>query len=107
MSAAAGPVVVTAVFTPVPGALDALRDALVAAIPAVHAEAGCILYAIHDASDGTITMLETWSTAGALADHAAGAAIAALNGLIDGLVVAAPTVTTMTPIPVGGAAGAL
>jgi hypothetical protein len=44
-----GTVVVVAVFHAAPGKLDALRSALVEAIPAVHAEEGCELYAIHDA----------------------------------------------------------
>ena len=49
-------VVVTAVFTPIDGQRDRLIAALREAIPAVHAEPGCLLYAIHDADDGTITL---------------------------------------------------
>jgi hypothetical protein len=54
------PVVVTAVFHPVEGRAAELIDALRAGIPAVHNEQGCRLYAIHDADDGTITMI--WRT---------------------------------------------
>ena len=68
-------VVVTAVFHPVPGRTAELIDALRATIPAVHQEEGCRLYAIHDAEDGTITMIEKWDSAEALATHASGAAV--------------------------------
>jgi quinol monooxygenase YgiN len=30
-------------------------------MPAVHAEEGCLLYAIHAASDGTVVMIEKWA----------------------------------------------
>ena len=72
-------VVVVAVFTAAPGKLDALRSALVEAIPAVHAEAGCELYAIHDAPDDQIYMLEKWSSAELLDAHGNGPAVARLQ----------------------------
>ena len=50
------PVVVTAYFRPAPGQHDQVVEALQRAIPAVHEEPGCELYAIHDAPDGTIVM---------------------------------------------------
>lgn len=94
-------VVVTAVFHPAPGHKDELIAALREAIPAVHEEDGCELYAIHDASDGTITMLEKWTTAEALAAHGTGPAVVRLNELIAAHVAAPTTVTTMTPLPAG------
>lgn len=95
------PVVVTAVFHPRDGHRDELVEALRATIPAVHEEDGCLLYAIHDASDGTITMLEKWESAEALRVHAQGAAVAALNAAIADHIAAPITVTTMTPLPAG------
>jgi quinol monooxygenase YgiN len=100
-------VIVTAVFSPKDGAKDDLIAALSAAIPAVHAEDGCELYAIHDAEDGTIVMIEKWSSRELLDAHSAGAAVDALRALI------APhladlVVTVMSPLPAGTAAqGAL
>lgn len=101
------PVVVTAVFTPTEGGYDALRSALARALPAVHAEEGCLLYAIHDADDGTVTMIEKWTSRDALDAHAAGTAVIALNEAIAGLTAHPPLVTTMTAIPTGGDAGTL
>jgi quinol monooxygenase YgiN len=94
-------VVVTAVFHPVPGRTAELIDALRASIPAVHQEEGCRLYAIHDAEDGTITMIEKWDSREALAAHAGGPAVQALNAAVAGLIARPTTVTTMTPLPAG------
>lgn len=94
-------VVVTAVFTPVEGKRAELIDALREAIPAVHAEPGCELYAIHDAEDGTITMLEKWTSAADLDAHAVGEPITRLNALIDGLIASPVVVTRMTALPAG------
>ena len=40
-------VVVVATVTPLPEHVDAVRQALLAAVPQVHAEPGCELYAMH------------------------------------------------------------
>jgi quinol monooxygenase YgiN len=98
------PVVVTALFHPAPGRKDALVEALRSTMPGVHAEQGCLLYAIHDADDGTITMIEKWESVADLDAHGAGPAVAALGAAIDGLVTGPALVTRMTPIPVGNAA---
>lgn len=94
-------VVVTAVFTPASGAREALTAALREGIPAVHAEAGCLLYAIHDADDGTIVMLEKWTSREDLDAHASGEAVKRLNELIEGLIAQPVVVTTMLPIAAG------
>lgn len=94
-------VVVTAVFHPLDGHRADLIDALRTTIPAVHDEEGCLLYAIHDASDGTITMIEKWTTPESLAAHAAGPAVASLDAAVTPHIAEATTVTTMTPLPAG------
>lgn len=98
------PVVVTAVFHP----LDEHRDQLVAAlrqtIPAVHDEEGCMLYAIHDAADGTITMIEKWQSHETLKAHAKGVAVAALDAAVARHLARPTTVTTMEPLGAGSRA---
>ena len=96
-------VVVTAVFHPVPGRTAELIDALRASIPAVHKEKGCRLYAIHDADDGTITMIEKWESRADLAVHATGPAVKSLRAAVAELITQSATVTTMTPLPAGTA----
>ncbi|MGP5682999.1 putative quinol monooxygenase [Brachybacterium alimentarium] len=94
-------VVVTAVFHPLPGRKEELATAMQAGIAAVHGEKGCELYAIHDAEDGTVTMIEKWTSAEDLDAHAGGAAEAILRGDIEDLLEKDTVVTRMTPIPVG------
>lgn len=95
------PVVVTAVFSPNPGQKDQLLAAVRDAIPAVHQEKGCELYAIHDAEDGTLVMLEKWTTATDLEAHSNGPAVDRLRELIEPFVAGPITVTTMTAAPAG------
>ena len=94
-------VVVTAIFHPRGGKTADLVEALTAAIPAVHQEQGCQLYAIHDAEDGTITMIEKWASTDDLDAHGAGQAVAALNVAIEPLIARPTVVTRMTPLPAG------
>lgn len=94
-------VVVTAAFHPIPDRREELVAALTESIPAVHAEEGCRLYAIHDASDGTILMIEKWDSDELLKTHAQGSAVAALNAATSHLVASPTTVITMRPLPAG------
>ncbi|AIY02960.1 hypothetical protein ART_3361 [Arthrobacter sp. PAMC 25486] len=100
----ASTIVVTAEFTPAPGRLLDLKDALVAAIPAVHAEEGCLLYAIHDAPDGRIVMIEKWASVELLDQHAGGEAVASLDASIEGLIAVPVRVERMTAIAAGTSA---
>jgi quinol monooxygenase YgiN len=95
------PVVVTAVFRPLPGRHDDARAAIEGALPDVHAEDGCLLYALHDAADGTLVLIEKWESQGLLGAHAAGEAVKRLNVAIDGFLEQPPTVVTMAPLPGG------
>ncbi len=102
------PVVVTAIFHPADGARDAVLAALEPAIAAVHQEPGCLLYAIHDAPDGSIVMIEKWETVALLDAHGKSEAVAALNVALKGLVAAPTEVARLVPLPMGEASkGAL
>ena len=84
-------VVVTAVFQPKPGKQK----------EAVHTEKGCELYAIHDAEDGTVTMIEKWTTVEDLDVHGDSDQVKILRTDIADLIEGPATVTRMTPIPAG------
>lgn len=99
----AAPVVVTAYFHPAPGQRDRVVAALEEAIPRVHAEAGCNLYCIQEAPDGTIVMIEHWDSAELLDAHGDGAPVADLGVALEGLLAQPVAVTRLTPIPVGDA----
>ena len=76
MSDATAPVIVTAYFFPRPDVRDQVIAALEPAIAGVHEEEGCELYAIHDAPDGAIVMLEKWTSAELLDAHGSGQPVA-------------------------------
>ena len=95
------PVVVTAYFHPAAGQHDQVVEVLEQAIPAVHEEPGCELYAIHDAPDGTIVMIEKWSSVGELDDHGGGEPVRALNASLEGLLASQTEVTRLVPLPAG------
>ncbi|RJT96543.1 antibiotic biosynthesis monooxygenase [Arthrobacter frigidicola] len=94
-------VVVTVTFVPAEGARDSMIAALSTAIAEVHKEDGCELYAIHNAPDGTVVMLEKWTSKKALEAHAAGPAVADLNASLVGLLAVPPAVTELAPIAAG------
>ncbi|HEX6758876.1 MAG TPA: putative quinol monooxygenase [Propionibacteriaceae bacterium] len=95
------PVVVTAYFRPVPGQHDQVVDVLRLSIAAVHEEAGCELYAIHDAPDGTIVMIEKWSSVEELDEHGSGEAVRAQTAALEGLLTSPVEVTRLAPLPAG------
>ncbi len=65
-------IVVVARLYPNPGQTAEVLAALEAAAPAIHAEQGCELYAGHETPDGTIVMIEKWTTQADLDAHLAG-----------------------------------
>ena len=96
-------VIVTAVFTPKDGAFDQVAAALSPAIAEVHEETGCQLYAIHEAPNGQIIMIEKWETAELLDAHGAGDPVKRLNASLEGLLQRPVEVTRLSPIPAGTA----
>lgn len=96
-----GPVVVHVVFTPAEGALDRMVDALRAGIAEVHGEPGCELYSIHHAPDGTVVMIEKWTSAEELDTHGAGEPVARMNASLEGLLAEPPRIVRLDPIPAG------
>lgn len=98
---AENPIVVVAIFRAAKGKLDELRQALVESIPAVHTEDGCELYAIHDAPDGIIYMLEKWTSVAALDTHGSSEPTRLLGASVSGLTAGPPEVIRMHPIPAG------
>lgn len=95
-------IVVVATLTPKPDAVDAVREALQAAVPAVHAEPGCELYALHEA-DGAFVMVEKWADDEAMKAHGKAEPLATLGAALAGKLAAAPDIRRLTPLPAGDA----
>ena len=94
-------VIVTAVFTPKEGEFSKVAAALSPAIAEVHEEPGCLLYAIHEAPNGQIVMIEKWESSELLDAHGEGEAVKRLNASLDGLLAEPVDVTRLSPIPAG------
>lgn len=96
------PVVVVAVATPRPGHEDRVLEAIREAIPAVHAEDGCLRYALHQApGSGEFVMVEQWASAEALAAHQQGEPLAGLVAALDGALAAPLQVHRVQAVPAG------
>ena len=76
---------VVATLTPKPGRADAVREVLTAAVPQVHQEPGCEVYALHEDDRGFV-FVERWASAEAVRAHATAPAItSALAAIADDL----------------------
>jgi quinol monooxygenase YgiN len=100
-------ILIVATISPRPGRADAVRDALTAAIPKVHQEPGCELYALHEDGYGFV-MIERWAGQDDMRAHGAGATFTQLaEGIKDDLTEPIG-VRVLTPVPAGDKAkGAL
>jgi quinol monooxygenase YgiN len=70
-----------------PGQEQALIDAVLAIVPAVLREPGCIAYVPHVSTErpGTVVMYEVWENQAAIDAHAAGPNLGALSARFDTL----------------------
>ena len=93
-------VVVVATITPRADQVDAVREAILAAVPQVHAEPGCELYAVHE-GDGSFVMVERWESPEALKVHGRAEALTTLGGAIADKLAAPSDVRRLAPVPAG------
>ena len=100
-------VVVVATITPLDGQVDAVRAALLEAVPQVHDEPGCELYALHEDGERFV-MVERWESTEALDTHGRAPALRALGGALQGRLAGAPEVLRLSAVPAGdGVKGAV
>lgn len=95
-----GSVVVVASIPARDGDVDGLLEAFRSAVPAVHAEDGCLLYAPHRGKDA-VWVIEHWASPEALEAHGKGEAMAGVGAAIKGKVGGAPTINRLTAVPAG------
>jgi quinol monooxygenase YgiN len=93
-------VIVVATLWPVPERRAEVLDILREAIPEVHAEDGCELYALNE-NDDRLVYVEQWASAAALDVHSKGAALAKVNPKLQGLLSRATDVQVLRPVPAG------
>lgn len=95
-------VVVIATAHPKPGALEQVVEVVRGNVPTVHEEEGCLTYAVHTASDpDRVVFVERWTSAEALAAHAAAPHMARTNEVLAPLLERPTEVFTATSVPMG------
>ena len=100
-------ILIVATISPKPGRADAVREALTAAIPTVHEEPGCELYALHEDGYGFV-MIERWATQDDVKAHGAGETFNQLSEGIKDDLTEPIGVRLLTALPAGDdAKGAL
>ncbi|GAA1863287.1 putative quinol monooxygenase [Pseudonocardia ailaonensis] len=97
------PVIVIATISPAPGHEQAVRDVLLEAIPKVHAEPGCVQYALHEAiGDSTdLVFVEKWESIDALRVHGKAPALAEAGPKLADKLAKPMDVRRLTAIPAG------
>ena len=93
-------VVVVATVVPRPEHRDDVIAAYLVAIPKVHAEDGCELYALHQMED-RVMMIEKWASREALGAHSRGAALAELRSALAGKTAGPAEVLVLDTVPAG------
>ena len=94
-------VVVVATMAPQSEHADAVREAVLAAVPQVHAEEGCERYALHEARDGSLVMIEQWASPRTLAAHGEGEPFTELSRQLEGKLAGTPELQVLSPVPTG------
>ena len=102
-SSAADPTVaVIATMVPRPGRLAQVLEVIASNVPTVHAEAGCLTYAVTAFEEPErVVFVERWATAEALAAHGASEHMARTNAALADLVVGPAEVLVGTSVPMG------
>ena len=93
-------ILIVATISPKPGRTDAVREAFAAAVPKVHEEHGCELYALHE-GDGRFVMVERWESPEALKVHGRAEALTTLGGQLADKLAAPLDVQRLAPVPAG------
>jgi quinol monooxygenase YgiN len=96
-------IVVVATLIPVPEHRDAVVAALETAGAKVQADAGTLLYALHEGRDGRLVMVEKYADRDALRAHSKSPELAELGAALEGKLSEPMDVQVLSPIPAGSA----
>jgi quinol monooxygenase YgiN len=93
-------IVIVATISPKPGRIDAVREAFTAAIPKMHEEPGCELYALHEDGYGLV-LVERWATQDDVKVHGAGETFNQLSESVKEDLTEPIGVRMLTAVPAG------
>ncbi|WP_330346958.1 putative quinol monooxygenase [Streptomyces sp. NBC_00582] len=96
-------VVLVATIIAKPGQEELVEKTFKAAIPAVHAEPGCLLYALHRkaGTTGEFVMIEKWASQEALGAHMKGAAMREIGTALAQALAGPPDALFLEALPAG------
>ena len=77
--------IVIATFTPKPDHYEEVKRVLLEVSHEVHQEEGCELYALHDEVDGTLVLIEKWSSRELWQAHLALGTVTRIQKGVEGL----------------------
>ncbi|MET8777141.1 MULTISPECIES: putative quinol monooxygenase [Nocardia] len=99
----AEPCVVVATMFAKPGQEELVEKTLRAAAPAVHAEPGCLLYALHRriGEPGRFVMIEKWASKEALRTHGQSAALREVGAALGDALTGPAEVLVFDALPAG------
>lgn len=97
------PVVLVATMVAKPGQEELVEKTLTAAAPKVHAEPGCLRYALHRkaGTTGEFTMIEKWASQEALGAHMKGAAMREVGAALAHALAGPPDMVFLDAISAG------
>jgi quinol monooxygenase YgiN len=96
-------VVIVATLIPVPEHRGEVIAALETAGAKVHADAGTLLYALHEGRDGRLVMIEKYADDAAVAAHSKSDELAELSAALKGKLSAPMDIQVLSPHPAGSA----
>ncbi|MEU3937553.1 antibiotic biosynthesis monooxygenase family protein [Streptomyces sp. NPDC029044] len=99
----AEPVILVATMVAKPGQEELIERTLAAALPTVHAEPGCLLYALHRkaGTTGEFVMIEKWASQEALGAHMKGAAMREIGIALAQALAGPADMVLLDALPVG------
>ncbi|MGW1672415.1 putative quinol monooxygenase [Streptomyces sp. NPDC002324] len=99
----AEPVVLVATMVAKPGQEELIEKTLTAALPRVHAEPGCLRYALHRkaGTTGEFVMIEKWASREALGAHMKGVVMREIGGALAQALAGAPDMVFLDALPAG------
>ena len=99
------PVVLVATMVAKPGQEELVEKTLTAAVPRVHAEPGCLRYALHRrtgaGTTGEFVMVEKWASQEALGAHMKGAVMREVGAVLAQALAGAPDMVFLDAISAG------
>ena len=91
-------IVIVATFSPRADQRENVLTLLEAAVPQVHQEVGCELYAIHQAKD-ELVVIEQWADKDALSAHGTGQPFTQLSASVEPLLAKPLEIKVLRPVP--------